>query len=199
MFKLHGMDYHRAPSGTSTAPYRDVWRVGLANTAARRHTERQTSAQCLCCSATCLACRCCPRSKNSIVTRVIYAFIMLIGTIIACIMLSPGVEQQLKRIPGFCEGGAGSSIPGIQARVHCETFVGYKAVYRVCFGMSMCFLAFSLIMINVRNSRDPRAALHNSFWFFKIAFIVGVTVGAFYIPEGPFTRSKREKSTGLFF
>ncbi|KAI4893600.1 hypothetical protein NFI96_026847 [Prochilodus magdalenae] len=25
MFKLHGMDYHRTPSGTSTAPYRDVW------------------------------------------------------------------------------------------------------------------------------------------------------------------------------
>ncbi|KAI4885112.1 hypothetical protein NFI96_017227 [Prochilodus magdalenae] len=43
MFKLHGMDYHRTPSGTSTAPYRDVWRVGLANTAARCHTERQTS------------------------------------------------------------------------------------------------------------------------------------------------------------
>ncbi|KAI4904978.1 hypothetical protein NFI96_004219 [Prochilodus magdalenae] len=43
MFKLHGMDYHRTPSGTSTAPYRDVWRVGLANTAAHRHTERQTS------------------------------------------------------------------------------------------------------------------------------------------------------------
>ncbi|KAI4893666.1 hypothetical protein NFI96_019903 [Prochilodus magdalenae] len=43
MFKLHGMEYHRTPLGTSTAPYRDVWRVGLANTAARRHTERQTS------------------------------------------------------------------------------------------------------------------------------------------------------------
>ncbi|KAI4904487.1 hypothetical protein NFI96_018924 [Prochilodus magdalenae] len=25
MFKLHGMDYHRTPLGTSTAPYRDVW------------------------------------------------------------------------------------------------------------------------------------------------------------------------------
>ncbi|KAI4877689.1 hypothetical protein NFI96_016765 [Prochilodus magdalenae] len=44
MFKLHGMDYHRTPLGTSTAPYRDVWRVGLANTAAQpHHTERQTS------------------------------------------------------------------------------------------------------------------------------------------------------------
>ncbi|KAI4903573.1 hypothetical protein NFI96_032910, partial [Prochilodus magdalenae] len=43
MFKLHGMDYHRTPLGTSTAPYRDVWRVGLADMAARRHTGRQTS------------------------------------------------------------------------------------------------------------------------------------------------------------
>ncbi|KAI4891631.1 hypothetical protein NFI96_007635, partial [Prochilodus magdalenae] len=43
MFKLHGMDYHRTPLGTSTAPYRDVWHVGLANTEARRHADRQTS------------------------------------------------------------------------------------------------------------------------------------------------------------
>uniref|UniRef100_A0AAZ3PTX7 Serine incorporator 1 n=1 Tax=Oncorhynchus tshawytscha TaxID=74940 RepID=A0AAZ3PTX7_ONCTS len=127
---------------------------------------------CLCSSATCLLCRCCPQSKNSTVTRVIYAFILLLGTIIACIMLSPGVDEQLKKIPGFCEDGI---------------FVGYKAVYRVCFGMSMCFLVFALIMINVKNSRDPRSAIHNGFWFFKIATMVAVTVGAFYIPEGPFT------------
>ncbi|XP_071386284.1 serine incorporator 1 [Centroberyx affinis] len=143
---------------------------------------------CLCSSATCLMCRCCPNSRNSTVTRVIYAFILLLGTVIACIMLSPGVDQQLKRIPGFCEDGAGSSIPGLQADVNCEMFVGYKAVYRVCFGMGMCFLAFAITMINVKNSRDPRAAIHNGFWFFKIAAMVAVTVGAFYIPEGPFTQ-----------
>ncbi|XP_064823690.1 serine incorporator 3 isoform X2 [Oncorhynchus masou masou] len=102
-------------------------------------------------------------------------------------MLSPGVDEQLKKIPGFCEDGAGSSIPGIHANMNCEIFVGYKAVYRVCFGMSMCFLVFALIMINVKNSRDPRSAIHNGFWFFKIATMVAVTVGAFYIPEGPFT------------
>ncbi|XP_030632675.1 serine incorporator 1 [Chanos chanos] len=144
---------------------------------------------CLCSSATCLMCRCCPHSKNSIVTRVIYAFILLLGTIIACIMLSPGVDQQLKKIPGFCDGGADSGIPGVHANINCEIFVGYKAVYRVCFGMSVCFLAFSVLMINVKNSRDPRAAIHNGYWFFKIAAMVAVTTGAFYIPEGPFTRT----------
>ncbi|XP_029907650.1 serine incorporator 3 [Myripristis murdjan] len=144
---------------------------------------------CLCSSATCLVCKCCPNSRNSTVTRIIYAFILLLGTIIACIMLSPGVDQQLKRIPGFCEDGASSTVPGLRVDVNCEIFVGYKAVYRVCFGMSMCFLAFAITMINVKNTRDPRAAIHNGFWFFKIAAMVAVTVGAFYIPEGPFTRT----------
>ncbi|KAF1392207.1 hypothetical protein PFLUV_G00050190 [Perca fluviatilis] len=142
---------------------------------------------CLCSSATCLMCSCCPGTRNSTVTRIIYAFILLMGTIVACIMLSPGVDQQLKRIPGFCEDGAGSSIPGLQADVNCEMFVGYKAVYRICFGMSMWFLGFAIIMINIKNSRDPRAAIHNGFWFFKFAALVAVTVGAFYIPDGPFT------------
>ncbi|KTF81886.1 hypothetical protein cypCar_00046737, partial [Cyprinus carpio] len=76
-----------------------------------------------------------------------YAFILLLGTIIACVMLSPGVEQQLKRIPGFCHGGAGSGTPGIEADVQCEIFVGYKAA------------------------------------------MVAVSVGAFYIPEVPFTQT----------
>ncbi|XP_043108507.1 diacylglycerol kinase, alpha b isoform X3 [Puntigrus tetrazona] len=142
---------------------------------------------CLCHHAACL--RCCPQIKKSIVTRVMYAFILLLGTIIACVMLSPGVEQQLKRIPGFCNGGAGSNIPGIEANVQCEIFLGYKAVYRVCCGMSLFFLTFSLLTINVKNSRDPRAAIHNGVWFFKIAVMIAVTVGAFYIPEGPFTRT----------
>ncbi|XP_060925368.1 serine incorporator 1 isoform X2 [Limanda limanda] len=142
---------------------------------------------CLCSSATCLICSCCPSSRNSTVTRVIYAFILLLGTIVACIMLSPGVGEQLRRIPGFCEDGAGSSIPSLQANVNCEMFVGYKAVYRVCFGMSMWFLGFSSLMINIKNSRDPRAAIHDGFWFFKLAALVAVTVAAFYIPDGPFT------------
>ncbi|XP_006800311.1 serine incorporator 1 [Neolamprologus brichardi] len=116
---------------------------------------------CLCSSATCLMCSCCPSIRNSTVTRIIYAFIMLIGTIVACIMLSPGVDRQLKRIPGFCEDGAGSSVRGLQADVKCEMFVGYQAVYRICFGMSMWFLGFSVLMINIKNSRDPRAAIHN--------------------------------------
>lgn len=142
---------------------------------------------CLCGSAPCLLSRCCPSSNNSTVTRLIYAFFMLMGVGIACIMLMPGMETQLKKIPGFCEGGMGSSIPGVEGHVNCDVLVGYKAVYRVCFGMAMFFLLFSLLMVKVKSSADPRAALHNGFWFFKFAAAAGISIGAFFIPEGPFT------------
>ncbi|MGH0161196.1 UNVERIFIED_CONTAM: hypothetical protein FKN15_044693 [Acipenser sinensis] len=93
----------------------------------------------------------------------------------------------LLQIPGFCDGGMGTSIPGIQGHVNCDVLVGYKAVYRVCFGMAMFFLLFSLLMIKVKSSQDPRASVHNGFWFFKFASAVAITVGSFFIPEGPFT------------
>ncbi|XP_063071684.1 serine incorporator 1 [Engraulis encrasicolus] len=142
---------------------------------------------CMCCGSTCLMCKCCPRSKSSIVTRVIYAFILLLGTIAACIMLSPGVDEYLKKIPGFCDMGVGTEVLVIDTDVDCEIFVGYKAVYRVCFGLSVFYLAFALLTINVKNSRDPRAAIHNGFWFFKIVAVIALVTGAFYIPDGSFT------------
>ncbi|XP_069808654.1 serine incorporator 3 [Dendropsophus ebraccatus] len=143
---------------------------------------------CLCSSATCLLCRCCPSSSNSTITRLIYAFLMFLGTLLSIVMLSPGISDQLKKIPGFCEGGFGTELPHVNGYVNCNVLVGYKAVYRVGFAMSTFFLVFSLLMIGVKTSRDPRAAVHNGFWFFKILAIVGIMVGAFYIPEGPFTR-----------
>ncbi|RXM35552.1 Serine incorporator 1 [Acipenser ruthenus] len=166
----------------SEMPARDV-------TDSPNRKDKSIKIPCLCSSATCLLCRCCPNSKNSTVTRLIYAFILLLGTMVSCIMLAPGIEQQLKKIPGFCEGGRGTQIPTVDGFVNCDVFVGYKAVYRMCFGLAISFFAFSLLMLNVKNSRDPRAAIHNGFWFFKIAAIIAVTVGAFYIPEGPFTRA----------
>uniref|UniRef100_A0A3B5KZ10 Uncharacterized protein n=1 Tax=Xiphophorus couchianus TaxID=32473 RepID=A0A3B5KZ10_9TELE len=107
-----------------------------------------TFTSCMCSNATCPVCGCCPSSRNSTVTRIIYASILLLGTIVACIMLSPGMEQQLRRVR-------------INYAITCEMLVGYKAVYRFCFGMSMWFLSFSIFTLNIKTSRDPRASIHN--------------------------------------
>ncbi|KAB5586343.1 hypothetical protein PHYPO_G00000500 [Pangasianodon hypophthalmus] len=141
-------------------------------------------ASCLCGSAPCILCGCCPSSNNSTVTRLIFSFFLLLGTLVSIIMILPGMETQLRKIPGFCQGG--STIPGLENQFNCDVIVGYKSVYRMCFAMACFFFFFAAIMIRVRNSKDPRAAIQNGFWFFKFLILVGITVGAFFIPDGTF-------------
>ncbi|XP_074538963.1 serine incorporator 1 [Halichoeres trimaculatus] len=141
-------------------------------------------ASCLCGSAPCLLCGCCPSSNNSTITRLVFSFFLLLGTMVSVIMILPGMETHLNKIPGFCKGG--SSLPVVENQVKCDVLVGYKSVYRMCFAMTCFFFLFSAIMIGVRSSKDPRASIQNGFWFFKFLILIGITVGAFYIPDGTF-------------
>lgn len=131
-----------------------------------------------CCfgSAACsLCCSACPSCKNSTSSRIVYALFLFFGTIIACVMLAPGLEDKLKSIPTFCSH-----------MVDCDVVVGYLAVYRVCFALAGFFFLMSVLLIKVKTSKDPRAKIQNGFWFFKVLVIIGIAVGAFFIPRGPF-------------
>ncbi|KAF1503429.1 Serine incorporator 2, partial [Eudyptula minor novaehollandiae] len=140
---------------------------------------------CLCGSAPCLLCGCCPSAKNSTISRLLFTFFLFLGTLVSIIMIIPGVEKELRKLPGFCEGSG--SVLGVQTHVDCGSFLGHKAVYRMGFAMAAFFFLFAMIMVCVRSSKDPRAAVQNGFWFFKFLVLVGITVGAFYIPDGAFT------------
>ncbi|KAI0237138.1 Serine incorporator 2, partial [Lamellibrachia satsuma] len=89
----------------------------------------------------------------------------------------------LFQIPVLCEG-----IPVVQDKglIKCESIVGYLAVYRVCFALAAFFFFFMVLMIKVQSSKDPRSKIQNGFWFFKMLFVIGIAVGAFYIPRGSF-------------
>ncbi|KAM6239845.1 serine incorporator 2 [Porphyrio hochstetteri] len=140
---------------------------------------------CLCGSAPCLLCGCCPSAKNSTISRLLFTFFLFLGTLVSIVMIIPGVEKELHKLPGFCEGSG--SVLGVQTHVDCSSFLGHKAVYRMGFAMATFFSLFAVLMLCVRSSRDPRAAVQNGFWFFKFLVLVGITVGAFYIPDGTFT------------
>ena len=58
--------------------------------------------------------------------------------------------------------------------------------YRLCFIVTLFFMLFSLIMINVKSSKDPRAGIQNGFWAIKFMIIIGGMIGAFFIPVGTF-------------
>ena len=140
-----------------------------------------SSVTCCCGSAACsFCCKACPSMKNSTSTRLAFSFFLLIGTIVSAIMLIPGLGESLKKIlPGIC-----TDIPFIvNQKIDCNSIIGYFAVYRICFSLTCFFFLLMIIMVFVRSSRDPRASIQNGFWFFKFLALVGITVGAFYIPQ----------------
>lgn len=58
-------------------------------------------ASCLCGSAPCILCSCCPSSRNSTVSRLVFTGFLLLGVLVSIIMLSPGVESQLHKVSGW--------------------------------------------------------------------------------------------------
>ena len=89
---------------------------------------------------------------------------LLLGTIVACIMLSPGLATAMQKVP-FCTDDSTSSVSDFivpnSIKIDCGIAAGYLAVYRLCFGMTLFFLFMALLMIGVRNSKDPRAGIQN--------------------------------------
>nr|CAG4643250.1 EOG090X07ET [Ilyocryptus agilis] len=141
---------------------------------------------CCCTSTACgLCCQACPSCRNSTSSRIMYAIMLLLGAVVACIMLSPGLESAMKKMP-FCANSEHSTTGYIipdSAKIDCSLATGYHAVYRLCFGMTLFFVFMALIMIGVRNSKDPRAGIQNGFWSIKYLILIGTIIGAFFIPE----------------
>ncbi|KAF7285000.1 serine incorporator TMS1 isoform X2 [Rhynchophorus ferrugineus] len=139
---------------------------------------------CCCGSTACsLCCSACPSCKNSTSSRIMYALMLLLGTIAACITLAPGLQDALKKVP-FCANSTGSLLSSVV--FDCDKAVGYLAVYRICFVLTCFFALFALMMIGVKSSRDPRSGIQNGFWGIKYLLVIGGIVGAFFIPEGSF-------------
>lgn len=63
------------------------------------------------------------------------------------------------QLPGFCKGS--DSVLGVQADIDCSGFLGHKAVYRMGFATAAFFFLFAVLMVCVRSSKDPRAAIQN--------------------------------------
>ncbi|XP_017761223.1 PREDICTED: serine incorporator 1 isoform X4 [Eufriesea mexicana] len=139
---------------------------------------------CLCGSTACsFCCSQCPTCRNSTSTRIMYALLLMLGTIAACITLAPGLQDELKKVP-FCTNSS-SYVPS-KFTVDCESAVGYLAVYRICFIIALYFFLMSIMMIRVKSSKDPRAPIQNGFWAIKYLLIIGGIIGAFFIPEKSF-------------
>ncbi|XP_052794146.1 serine incorporator 1-like [Mya arenaria] len=135
---------------------------------------------CCCGPASCgLCCSPCKPINESTGTRLMYMICLLIGFLTACLMLSPQVEEEIKiKVPGF-----NSTCVQLSLGENCAVLTGYKAVYRICAGLVVFNLLLMMLTLCVPNSNQWRGHLHNGYWFFKILLLIGLIVGAFFIPR----------------
>lgn len=136
-----------------------------------------------------LCCACCPSTRSSLATRLAYGVLLLIGMIVSWIFLTPDLAKTLAKIPALCKGSTFGGIEALSGQISCDKVVGYLSVYRIQFSLASFFFIMMIIMLCVKKSKDPRSGLQNGCWFVKILAIVGLCIGAFFIPNQGFAQT----------
>lgn len=109
-------------------------------------------------------------------TRIAYAVVLLVNSIISWLMLTPWALKKLERLTLdymtiTCEG---------------KECYGFVAVQRVNFALGLFHFALAALLLGVKSSRDGRAALQNGYWGPKIIVWLAFVVVTFFIPEAFF-------------
>lgn len=114
--------------------------------------------------------------SNSMATRIAFAVILLVNSIISWLMLTPWA---LKKLENLTLDYMSISCQGKQC-------YGFVAVQRVNFGLGLFHFILAVLLLNVRSSRDARAGLQNGYWGPKIIIWLAFVVLSFFIPESFF-------------
>ncbi|KAL5338831.1 serine incorporator/TMS membrane protein [Aspergillus crustosus] len=131
-----------------------------------------------CCgAATCSAvCSACGKFNNSMATRIAYAFILLINSIVSWIMLTPWALKKLQHL----------TLDYMEIKCDGKECYGWVAVHRINFGLGLFHLILAVFLLGVRSSKEGRAALQNGFWGPKVVLWLLLVVMSFFIPESFF-------------
>ncbi|KAJ6134877.1 hypothetical protein N7512_000037 [Penicillium capsulatum] len=115
-------------------------------------------------------------TRDSMATRIAYAFILLINSIVSWIMLTPWALKKLQHL----------TLDYMEIRCDGKECHGWVAVHRINFGLALFHLILAFLLLGVKTSRDSRAAIQNGFWGPKVVLWVAFVVMSFFIPESFF-------------
>lgn len=128
---------------------------------------------------TAAACRCACRAFNctgSVATRLSYAAMFLATSITAWSLTTKWAIRNLEHL----------SFDYLKINCPDGLCYGTLAVHRVCFALTLFHFILACMLVGVRHSREPRAQIQNGWWGPKILLWIGLTVAAFFIPNGFF-------------
>ncbi|KAK4157255.1 hypothetical protein C8A00DRAFT_40352 [Chaetomidium leptoderma] len=128
-----------------------------------------------CCgAATCsMVCSACGKCGNSVATRIAYALILLINSILSWIMLTKWAIEKLQNL----------MLDYVKIKCGDGDCHGWLAVHRINFALGMFHLVLAGLMLGVHSSKNPRAAIQNGYWGPKIITWLGLIVLTFFIPD----------------
>lgn len=106
-------------------------------------------------------------------TRIAYAFILLINSIVSWIMLTPWALKKLQNM----------TLDYMEIKCDGKECHGWVAVHRINFALGLFHLILAFMLLGVRSTRNGRAALQNGFWGPKVVLWVLLVVASFFIPE----------------
>jgi len=133
-----------------------------------------TFAASCCGAATCSAvCSACGKCQNSIATRIAYALILLVNSVISWLMLT---DWAVRKLQGVLLDYVTIDCAGQQC-------FGFAAVHRVNFALGLFHCVLAVLLLGVSSSRDSRAPIQNGFWGPKIIVWLGLIVLSFLIPN----------------
>lgn len=113
---------------------------------------------------------------KSMATRIAYAVILLVNSIISWLMLTPWALKKLEHL----------TLDYMTISCQGKQCYGFVAVQRVNFALGLFHFILFLLLVGVKSSRDGRAALQNGYWGPKIIMWLAFVVITFFIPESFF-------------
>ncbi|KAK4099657.1 TMS membrane protein/tumor differentially expressed protein [Parathielavia hyrcaniae] len=128
-----------------------------------------------CCgAATCsMVCSACGKCGNSVATRIAYALLLLVNSILSWIMLTKWAVEKLQHL----------MLDYVKIKCGDGDCYGWLAVHRINFALGIFHLVMAALMLGVHSSKNPRAAIQNGYWGPKIIAWLGLIVLTFLIPD----------------
>ncbi|KAK4506048.1 hypothetical protein PRZ48_004013 [Zasmidium cellare] len=128
-----------------------------------------------CCgAATCSAvCSACGKCNNSVATRIAYALILLLNSLLSWVMLT---DWAVKKLQGLLLDYVTIDCAG-------HACFGFAAVHRINFALGLFHFVLAILLVGVTTSKDSRAAIQNGFWGPKIVVWLGLIALSFLIPN----------------
>ncbi|KAK0353593.1 Membrane protein tms1 [Friedmanniomyces endolithicus] len=115
----------------------------------------------------------CGNCQNSILTRIAYALILLLNSLLSWLMLTGWATKKLQ----------GILLDYVTIDCAGKSCFGFAAVHRINFALGVFHFLLVILLLGVNNSRDKRAPIQNGFWGPKIVAWLGLIVLSFLIPN----------------